>query len=394
MSQAPQLCECLSSATSHELGELARLLRRARPATFAADVDALIDGLVEAIDASLAAQLDVVLAHPSLSRLESMWRGLHEVLARMPRDRQVRVEVLNCFLEDLEADFDDAPEIVKSGLFKLVYSGEYGPFGDRPYAAVLCPEAFEPAGLRLLGSCAEVAELAALQFVAQAGEQLLATASATADAGSRWRAFRRREEARFVSLVAGRWLVRPPDRRDPRAERPWRFREGDRAPRHASGTLLVALRWVESFVSYRTPIHAFGELDGRVAGLSQRGGFSTDGAAPPELAEHLETLGFVPVLQRAPGLVAIAGDTTCLDLSASPGRYLDEPGRSLHTRLVATLLAQRAGEGSAVSIVARLRAVRHGRAPPRVLAPRARARPGALGRRPRLPHRDRRAARS
>jgi type VI secretion system protein ImpC len=349
MSQVALLSEYLSSATECEPLVLTRLLRGAEGSAFAGDADALVDGLVSALDAQLATQLDLVLGHPKLQRFETTWRGLHTVVMRLPRDRELRVEILNCSLEDLEADFDDAPDILKSGLFKLVYSGEYGPFGGRPYAAVVCHERFEPEDLRLLRSCALVAQLAALQFIGQAGDKLLDMALADPpphpttqwDPPSRWGAFRRGEESRFVSLVAGRWLARAPERHDACAERPWPFRESVAALRYASGALLVALSFARSFVAYRTPIHAFGPVDGSVAELPRHEGRSTCGSAPSELVRRLDACGFIPLVERAPGLVELAGDSTCLEISHSFGRYLDEPGRSLHARLPATLFAER-----------------------------------------------------
>ena len=44
----------------------------------------------------------------------------------------IRIEMLNCSKEDMLADFEDTPEVVKSGLYKLVYSAEFGQFGGRP----------------------------------------------------------------------------------------------------------------------------------------------------------------------------------------------------------------------------------------------------------------------
>jgi type VI secretion system protein ImpC len=41
----------------------------------------------------------------------------------------IKVEVLNCSKEDPRHDFEDSPEVPKSGLYKIVYSAEYGTFG-------------------------------------------------------------------------------------------------------------------------------------------------------------------------------------------------------------------------------------------------------------------------
>src|SRR6185437_16312572 len=98
---------------------------------------AFVDALIAEIDQKLSRQVDEIIHNPMFQKLESAWRGLKFVVDRTDFRENIKVEVLNCSKEDLLADFEDTPEVVKSGLYKIVYSAEFGQFGGRPFAAIL-----------------------------------------------------------------------------------------------------------------------------------------------------------------------------------------------------------------------------------------------------------------
>src|SRR5690606_39263881 len=85
----------------------------------------------------------------------------------------IKLEILNVSKEDLQMDFEDAPEITKSGLYKLVYTREYGTLGGRPVGAVFSNYEFGPGAqdVALLTSCAAVAALSHAPFFAAAGPE-------------------------------------------------------------------------------------------------------------------------------------------------------------------------------------------------------------------------------
>jgi type VI secretion system protein ImpC len=224
------LVQLLAMATEHRTPEIARLLRRLRGRNLPRSSDELVDALVEAIDRDLTAQLDAILAHPHFVRLESVWLGLRLLVWRLPQDRALEVELVHCSLEELAADFARCRAVSRSGLYALVESGGRRGLGGRPYAAVFCHHAFEATDLPVLERCAAVGELAGVPFVAGSGEQLLARATRA------WEAFRAKASARFVALVVGRWLTRPPHRLEPDTACTWGFHESDVALRFASAT--------------------------------------------------------------------------------------------------------------------------------------------------------------
>ena len=72
-----------------------------------------------------------------MQKIESAWRGLKHLIDQVNFRENVRVEILNATKEDLIEDFEDSPEIVKSGLYRTVYSAEYGTFGGKPFGLML-----------------------------------------------------------------------------------------------------------------------------------------------------------------------------------------------------------------------------------------------------------------
>src|SRR3954467_3705601 len=134
---------------------------------------AFVDALIAEIDAKLSLQIDEILHHPTFQKLESAWRGLKFLVDRTDFRENVKIEMLNCSKEDLLADFEDSPEVPKCGLYKTVYSAEYGQFGGRPYGAIIANYEFGPGpqDIMLLQKCAAVATMAHAPFMAAAGPQ-------------------------------------------------------------------------------------------------------------------------------------------------------------------------------------------------------------------------------
>ena len=97
----------------------------------------IADAMIAEIDKKLSQQMDQILHHPAIQKLESTWRGLKFAVDRTDFRENIRIEMLNCSKEDLQLDFEDAPEVTKSGLYKIAYSAEFGQFGGKPYGAIV-----------------------------------------------------------------------------------------------------------------------------------------------------------------------------------------------------------------------------------------------------------------
>jgi type VI secretion system protein ImpC len=309
--------------------------------------EAAVDAIVASLDRDLGRQVDEILHHPSFQALESAWRGLWLVASRVDRDQNVRCEVLNCSQEDLLADFEDSPEVVKSGLYKIVYSAEYGPFGGRPFAAILANYElgpFSPQNDALLRKCCEVGARAALPFLAAAAPSL-----AGPEPNARWRAFRESPVARFAGLVFPRCLGRAAHQ----IEAPFRYTETIQRPTDRlwqSGVFPLGVCIVQSFMLCRLASNITGPAGGVVEDLPTWGGPHGSGSAwgsvelplSEQAESELAARGFIPLaaeIGSARAQFRLA--PTCLAPTAKLPADLQPPDRELYCQLPALFLVTR-----------------------------------------------------
>ncbi len=237
----------------------------------AAIVDnALVDLLIATMTWRMARQIDEILHHKTFQALEAAWRGLRFVIDRVDFRENIRVEMLNVSKRDLLEDFQDSPEVPKSGMYKLAYSAEYGVFGGRPYALLVANYEFTPLpqDIYLLDQCAAVATMAHAPFIAAAAPKFFGlddfaklpqlrevAAMFEGPQYTKWRAFRDSDDARYVGLCLPRFLLRLPY--GPEAVRVRAFEyEEDVVGQHerylwGNAGFAFATRVAESFARYR-----------------------------------------------------------------------------------------------------------------------------------------------
>jgi type VI secretion system protein ImpC len=231
---------------------------------------ALVDALIAEIDVKLSRQIDEILHHPAFQKLESAWRGLKFLVDRTDFRENIKLELLNCSKDDLQADFEDAPEIPKSGLYKIVYSAEYGQFGGRPYGAIISNYDFGPGpqDIALLQKCAAVACMSHAPFMAAAGPQFFGLkdylglpnlkdlkAIFEGPQYTKWQSFRETEDARYVGLLMPRFLLRLPFGSTTVPVKAFNYEE-DVVGRHdaylwGNATYAMASRIADSFAKFR-----------------------------------------------------------------------------------------------------------------------------------------------
>lgn len=99
---------------------------------------AALDRDIAALDALLSAQLDAVLQHPRLTRLEGSWRGLDWLVDRMPQaDSRLRVRMLNARWGEICRDLERALEFDQSHLFRKIHDDQFGIAGGEPYGLII-----------------------------------------------------------------------------------------------------------------------------------------------------------------------------------------------------------------------------------------------------------------
>ncbi len=231
---------------------------------------AAVDVMIAEIDARLSAQINEVLHNPAFQKLESAWRGLKYLVDKVDFRENVRVEVLNCSKQDLIDDFEDSPEIPKSGLYRTVYSAEYGTFGGKPVGLIVSNYDFGPGpqDMQLLSNCAAVATMSHAPFMANTAPQMFGEESFDAlpklkDLKSlfegpqyaRWHAFRESEDARYVGLCMPRFLLRLPYGQDTIPVKSFNFQEEAIGNHDAylwgPASIAFATRVADSFAKYR-----------------------------------------------------------------------------------------------------------------------------------------------
>ena len=191
------------------------------------------------------------------------------------------MEILNVSKEDLLDDFEDAPEIPKSGLYKLVYTNEYGQFGGQPYAAMVGNYQFGPGpqDIKLLQYIASVASMAHAPFVAAAGPEMFGIDDFTElprlkDLKSifegpqyiKWQSFRESEDSRYVGLTVPRFLLRLPYGPDTQPVKAFNYHEEvtDNHQHYLWGNTAFAFgtRLTDSFAKYRWCANIIGPKGG------------------------------------------------------------------------------------------------------------------------------------
>ncbi|ELY6396839.1 type VI secretion system contractile sheath large subunit, partial [Cronobacter sakazakii] len=131
----------------------------------------LLDHHIAELDRQISRQLDTVMHHPEFQQVESLWRGLKHLVDRTDYRQNVRTEILDIAKEDLRQDFEDAPEIIQSGLYWHTYTAEYDTPGGEPVGAVISSYEFDASAqdMALLRNISKVSAAAHMPFIGAVG---------------------------------------------------------------------------------------------------------------------------------------------------------------------------------------------------------------------------------
>ncbi|BCE02879.1 type VI secretion system contractile sheath large subunit [Marinicellulosiphila megalodicopiae] len=185
----------------------------------------VVDHMISEIDKKISGQMDQIIHNDQFKQLESAWRGAKMVVDRTDFRENVRLELLSVTKEELLEDFEDVPEVSKSGLYQHAYVSEYGQFGGKPYGAIIGNYAFSPNAqdIRLLQQVASVGAMSHAPFIAGAGPEFFGLDEydglpALKDLESifegpqyaKWQSFRESDDSRNVGLTVPRFMLRQP----------------------------------------------------------------------------------------------------------------------------------------------------------------------------------------
>ena len=238
--------------------------------TVSKDVEAMINARVAQIDHLLSIQLNEILHHPQLQKLEASWRGLKYLISQSETSTMLKIRVMNVSKKELLRDLQRASEFDQSALFKKVYEEEFGVFGGDPFAALIGDYEFskQPEDLELLEKVAQVAGAAHAPFLTAASSHLLNMESFTqldqprdvarifdTTEYAKWKGFRQSDDSRYVGLCVPHVLMRLPYGRDTVPVDAFTYEEGVDGTDHSkylwgNAAYAMATRLTNAFALY------------------------------------------------------------------------------------------------------------------------------------------------
>jgi len=291
------------------------------------DVETNIKYWIGELDKKLSSQLNEIMHHPDLQKLEGTWRGLHYLVNQSETGESLKIRVLNIKKQELFKDLEKAVEFDQSSLFKKVYEEEYGQLGGQPYGMLIGDYDFsrQPEDVQLLKMVSNVAATAHAPFITNASPKMFNFERFTELANPRdlakifdsveyaaWKSFRESEDSRYVAVTMPRVLGRLPYGQDFKRVAEFNFEES------VDGTNHDKYLWMGSAWAYGARITAAYAEDGwfaRTRGVEGGGKveglpvhtFPTDDGdvamkCPTEIAItdrrefELSNLGFLPLL--------------------------------------------------------------------------------------------------
>ena len=240
----------------------------------------LVDDMIAEVDRKLSMMVNAILHNETFQKTESSWRSLKYLVDKTDFRENNKIEIINVSKDDLLADFEDAPEVVKSGLYKQLYTAEYGQFGGQPVGAVIADYDFGPGpqDMKLLQYVASVSTMAHAPFVAGADKKFFGLDSWEALPNlkdlhgifegpqyAKWRSFRESEDARSVGLTLPRFLLRLPYGEETVPCKTFNFTE-DASETDSfcwgNASFAFAARLTDSFAKYRWCTNIIGPMGG------------------------------------------------------------------------------------------------------------------------------------
>jgi type VI secretion system protein ImpC len=241
----------------------------------------MVDDMISEIDRKLCSQVDTVVHNKEFQKLESAWRSLKYLVDKTDFRENIKIEVLNVSKEDLLDDFEDAPEISKSGMYSTLYTAEYGQFGGKPYGMIVGNYEFGPGpqDIKLLQDVASVSAMAHAPFISAAGSKFFGLEGFSGLPGlkdlksifegpqyTKWQSFRESEDSRNVALALPHFLLRLPFDPENNPVKSFNYKEdvtsgnGDYLWGNAAFTF--ASRVTDSFAKYRWCANIIGPMGG------------------------------------------------------------------------------------------------------------------------------------
>jgi type VI secretion system protein ImpC len=193
--------------------------------TFSRNLTITFNDAIAVLDKKLSEQVSAIMHHPDFLKLEGTWRGLHYLVSNTITDSQLKIKVLNVSKKEVMKDLAKATDFDQSDTFKRIYTSEYGTLGGEPFGALIGDYEFtnHPMDIEFLTSMSQISAASFTPFISSTNSQMFGLddfrdlskpkdlkKNFEAQEYARWRTFRDRDEAAFVTLTMPRVLARVP----------------------------------------------------------------------------------------------------------------------------------------------------------------------------------------
>jgi type VI secretion system protein ImpC len=354
-----------SSAVQHAVRTLAQQAL-ADTRLIGSDVVKSIEAIIAELDKKLSEQINLILHHNDLQKLEGAWRGLHYLVNNTETDEMLKIRVMNISKQELGKTLKRYAGTAwdQSPIFKKVYEAEYGQFGGEPFGCLVGDYYFDqsPPDVELLGEMGKISGSAHVPFIAGASPTVMGMGSWQELANPRdltkifttpeyaaWRSLRESEDSRYIGLAMPRFLARLPYGAKTDPVEAFDFEEDTAGADHARYTwanaaYAMATNITRSFKLYGWCSRIRGiESGGSVEGLPVHTFPTDDGGVdmkcPTEIAisdrreAELAKNGFMPLVHRKNSDFAAFIGAQSLQ---KPAEY-DDPDATANANLAARL---------------------------------------------------------
>jgi type VI secretion system protein ImpC len=320
--------------------------------------NSIVGWLISDLMNRITAQLDEILHSETFTKIEAIWRSLNFLVEGTDFSENCEISILNISKQGLMDDFEDAPEVVQSEFYRLVYSSEFGQYGGKPYGALIgnyefTPKAFD---IKLLQRIGSVAAFSHLPFIAAASAEFFSVNSYSEfsklrdiksifqqPSYAKWHSFRASSDSRYIGLTLPSFLLRQPyDLTVGSINYRETIGKKDRNLLWGNSSFAFATRLLSSFAKYRLCLNIMGADGGLVEGLNQVNNSSTSmhsGKIPTQILltdkreSDVVAQGFIP-------LSVHKGDDTAAFYSAYSVHYNPDIEKDEGAELSARLGAQ------------------------------------------------------
>ncbi len=98
------------------------------------DTVAMINDRISQIDALISDQLNQIIHHPELQKLEASWRGLHQLVSNTETSARLKLRLLNVGKNELQNDLEKASNSTRAHCSRRSTKRNTAPSADTPSA--------------------------------------------------------------------------------------------------------------------------------------------------------------------------------------------------------------------------------------------------------------------